>query len=144
MDRSRDYDGRQTIEMVAEEPEPGATVIHHRSALWYMVVVEDRRRDLTLVDPFYPEWNEHHDTVWPGIVEPAEADARHGTDDYSGMEAARIAAEDGPVYILDHEEFFDAGLYRDAGFEVIEVSEEGQGLYRLIPPDPPPPSLLRN
>jgi hypothetical protein len=143
VDRSQDYKGRQTIEMVAEEAEPGATIIHHRSALWYMVVVEDRRRDLTLVDPFYPEWNEHHDTVWPGIVEPAEADARYGTDDYSGMEAARIAAEDGPVYILDHEEFFDPERYRAAGFEIIEVSEEGQGLYRLIPPDPPP-GLLRN
>ena len=140
VDRSQDDEGRRIVETVAEEAEPEATIIHHRSALWYMVVVEDRRRDLTLVDPFYPVWNEHHDTVWPGYVEPAEADVRYGTADYSGMEAARLAAEEGPVYILD-QEFFDAEEFRNAGFEVIEA---GEGLYRLIAPDPPPPGLLRD
>jgi hypothetical protein len=134
VDRSQDDEGRRVIETVAEEAEPGATIIHHRSALWYMVVVEERRRDLTLVDPFYAAWNEHHDTVWPGFVEPAEADARYGTDDYSGMESAKLAAERGPVYILDHEEFFDAEEFRNSGFEVTGVGED---LYRLVPPESP-------
>lgn len=138
VDRSEDTEGRETIETVAEEVEPDSTIIHHRSALWYMVVVEERRTDLTLVDPFYPVWNEHHDTVWPGYVRPGEADARYGTDDYSGIEAARIAAEEGPVYMLDHEEFFDAEAFREAGFEAVEA---GEGLYRLIAPEPPPPGL---
>lgn len=141
VDRSQDTEGRQTIETVAEEAEPGSTIIHHRSALWYMVVVEERRRDLTLVDPFYPVWNEHHDSVWPGYVTPGEGDARYGTDDYSGVEAARIAAEDGPVYALDHEEFFDADAFRAAGFEVVEA---GEGFYRLDTPEPPPPGLIED
>ena len=140
VDRSEDTKGRQTIETVAEEVETGSTIIHHRSALWYMVVVEERRRDLTLVDPFYPVWNEHHDTVWPGYVTPGEGDARYGTDDYSGVEAAKLAAENGPVYILD-QEFFDAEEFRRAGFEVVEA---GEGLYRLDAPEAPSPGLLEN
>lgn len=141
VDRSEDTEGRQTIETVAEQAEPDSTIIHHRSALWYMVVVEERRRDLTLVDPFYPIWNEHHDTVWPGYVTPGEGDARYGTGDYSGIQAARIAAEDGPVYILDHDEFFDAEEFRRAGFEVVEA---GEGLYRLYAPEPAPPGVLES
>ncbi len=140
VDRSEDTEGRETIETVADEVEPESTIIHHRSALWYMVVVEERRTDLTLVDPFYPVWNEHHDTVWPGYVTPGEADARYGTDDYSGIEAAKIAAENGPVYVLD-QEFFDAEAFREAGFEVVEADT---GLYRLIAPEPAPPGLLES
>ncbi|HET7269585.1 MAG TPA: DUF2723 domain-containing protein, partial [Rubrobacter sp.] len=51
-DRSEDYGGRRTIEAVASNVKEGATVLHHRSPLWYMVLVEQRRRDLTLIDPF--------------------------------------------------------------------------------------------
>src|SRR5215203_5686566 len=47
-DRSADYGGRRMIETVAGNVEKGATVLHHRSPLWYMVLVEGRRRDLTL------------------------------------------------------------------------------------------------
>src|SRR5829696_754748 len=39
-DRSGDYGGRRMIEAVAGNVEKGATVLHHRSPLWYMVLVE--------------------------------------------------------------------------------------------------------
>ena len=51
-DRSDDYRGREIIEDVAEYAAPNSTILHHRSNLWYMVLVEKRRQDLTLVDPF--------------------------------------------------------------------------------------------
>ena len=56
VDRSRDHEGRRMIEAVARNAEPGATVLHHRSPLWYMALVEKRRRDLTLIDPFETSW----------------------------------------------------------------------------------------
>ena len=80
-------------------------MIHHRSALWYMVLVEERRRDLTLLDPYYPtEGPAHYDTVWPGgDLTPEEAQNRYAThNDDLGLEAARRASENGPVYILDN------------------------------------------
>src|SRR3712207_2159254 len=52
MDRSDAYGGRRAIEAVVRNAERGATILHHRSPLWYAVLVEERRRDLTLVDPF--------------------------------------------------------------------------------------------
>jgi hypothetical protein len=39
-DRSQDYGGRLAIEVVAGNVEKGATILHHRSPLWYMVLVE--------------------------------------------------------------------------------------------------------
>src|SRR5918997_308349 len=64
-DRSGDYGGRKKIEAVAGNVEKGATVLHHRSPLWYMVLVEGRRRDVTLMDPFCTSWDRHTDVVWP-------------------------------------------------------------------------------
>ena len=51
-DMSDDYGGRKIIEDVAENAAPNATILHQRSNLWYMVLVEKRRQDLTPVAPF--------------------------------------------------------------------------------------------
>ena len=40
LDRSGDYGGRRMVEAVARGAERGATVLHYRSSLWYMVLVE--------------------------------------------------------------------------------------------------------
>ncbi len=128
-DRSEDYGGRRTIEAVAENAEPGAAVLHHRSALWYMVLVEQRRRDLTLIDPFETSWVRFKDIVWPEAAGPA---ARYAPDDVTGVGAAREAAGEGPVYVLDPGEAY-LPAFRGAGFEVAPVDEE-TGLYELIPP----------
>lgn len=50
VDRSQDYQGRQTIEAVAREVDPDAVIFHHRSPLLYMVLVENRREDVELVN----------------------------------------------------------------------------------------------
>src|SRR3712207_3212427 len=62
-DRSEDYAARKTIEAVASKVEKGATVLHHRSPLWYMVLVESRRQDLTLIDPFCTSWEDRKSVV---------------------------------------------------------------------------------
>src|SRR5918998_1541969 len=113
-DRSEDYAARKTIEAVAGNVKKGATVLHHRSPLWYMVLVEGRRRDLTLVDPFCTSWDRRTDLVWPGNLTARESAARYGTDDTTGVEAARKAARRGPVYLLDHGRV-GLGRLREAG-----------------------------
>jgi hypothetical protein len=133
VDRSGDYRGREIMDTVAREAEPGATVLHHRSNLWYMVLVEQRRRDLTLVDPFKTAWIRHTDMVWPAPVDQREAAARYGTDDETGVEAARKAARRGPVYLLN-QDGLDTGGFERAGFEVVPAGGNGI-LYRLIPED---------
>jgi hypothetical protein len=117
------------IETVAGNVEKGATVLHHRSPLWYMVLVERRRRDLTLMDPFCTSWDRHTDVVWPYQISAAEAADRYGTDDTTGVEAARRAAE--PVYLLANGR---ARLdpFREAGFDVVPVEKDGF-LYELVP-----------
>lgn len=132
MDRSGDYEGRRTIEAVADNVEPGATVLHHRSALWYMVLVEERRRDLTLIDPFETSWVRFRNIVWPDPIDASEAVARYGTDDITGVATARVAAKMGPVYVLDPEKAY-LSEFRNAGFEVVRVGQN-TGLYELLPP----------
>ena len=131
-DRSGDWRGREIIEDVVRNAPPNATILHHRSNLWYMVLVEERRQDLTLVDPFWHNRDvEYADIVWPADLDLAATDRLYGTDDFTGVTAARKAAKSGPVYILDHEDVNPAGLY-DAGFRTARV--EGS-LYKLIPPE---------
>ena len=131
-DRSGDYEGRRTIEAVASNVKENATVLHHRSPLWYMVLVERRRRDLSLIDPFCTSWDRHTDIVWPDSISANEAAARYGTDDTTGVEAARRAAKKGPVYLLAHDR---ARLksFRDAGFDVVRKDSL---LYELVPQRP--------
>lgn len=133
-DMSEAYLGRERIEAVAEGAASGATILHHRSELWYMVLVEERRRDLTLVDPFFHNREiSYADIVWPDDIDLPTTDRRYGTDDFSGVTAAEIAAESGPVYILKQDAVSPAGLY-EAGWTTKKV--EG-ALYELIPPEEP-------
>ena len=130
-DRSRDDEGRRTIEAVVRNAEPNSTVLHHRSPLWYMVLVEERRQDLTLVDPFCTSWTRFDDVRWP---DPPGA-SRYGTPDPSGVETAREAAESGAAYVLGREfeqQKVSVGRFRDAGFRVVPVGE-GRLLYELVP-----------
>jgi hypothetical protein len=130
-DMSNAYQGRQTIEAVAENVEKGATVLHHRSELWYLVLVEKRRQDLTIIDPWPPGRARYTDIVWPDDIDRVTTNLRYGTNDHTGVSTAKEAAEDGPVYILEQE---SAGSYNfyDAGFQTDRVEGE---LFELIPPE---------
>jgi len=128
-DRSGDFGGRKTIEAVVGNVKRDATILHHRSPLWYMVLVEERRRDLTLIDPFCTSWDRHTDVVWPDHISAAEAAGRYGTDDTTGVEAARRAA--GTVYLLANSRA-RLDLFREAGFDVVPVEKDGF-LYKLVP-----------
>jgi hypothetical protein len=129
MDRTGAYEGRRAVEAVVRNAERNATVLHHRSPLWYTVLVEERRRDLTLVDPFCTSWDRHTDLIWPANLNARQSAARYGTDDTTGVEAARKAA--GPVYVLDHGRV-DLDRFREAGFEVEPVGD-GRLLYEVVP-----------
>ncbi|MDQ5810123.1 MAG: DUF2723 domain-containing protein [Actinomycetota bacterium] len=130
-DMSDAYQGRQTIEAVAEHVEKGATILHHRSELWYLVLVEGRRQDLTIIDPWPPGRARYTDIVWPDDIDLVTTNLRYGTNDHTGVSTAKEAAEDGPVYILEQE---SAGTYNfyDAGFRTERVEAE---LFELIPPE---------
>ena len=130
-DRSEDYGGRRMVGAVVSDVEKGATVLHHRSPLWYIVLVEGRRRDLTLMDPFCTSWDRHTDVVWPGQISAAEAADRYGTDDTTGVEAARRAVGAGPVYLLANGRA-RLDSFREAGFDVVPVEKDGL-LYELVP-----------
>jgi hypothetical protein len=126
------YRGQKEIEAVAENAAPNATVLHHRSSMWYMVLVEKRRRDLTIVDPFFHNTDvSWADLVWPADIDLATTDRRYGTDDLSGAKAAILAAKKGRVYLLDQEST-NLEPFRKAGFRVVVV-KEGL-LYELLPP----------
>jgi hypothetical protein len=130
-DMSGDLRGREMLEDVARNAKPDATILHHRNAIWYMVLVEGRRRDLTLVDPFFHNREvSYTDIVWPADVDLETANRRFGTDDFSGVTAAKKAAEKGPVYIIEQDDVKPGGLY-EAGFRTVHV--EGV-LWELIPP----------
>jgi len=131
-DMSGVYRGQKEIEAVAENAAPNATVLHHRSSMWYMVLVEKRRGDLTLVDPFFHNTDASWaDIVWPADIDLAATNRRYGTDDLSGAKAARMAAKKGRVYLLDQEST-NLEPFRQAGFRVAVV-KEGL-LYELLPP----------
>jgi hypothetical protein len=130
-DMSNAYQGRQTIETVVENVEKGATILHHRSELWYLVLVERRRQDLTIVDPFFHNRDVlYADIVWPDDIDLPTTDRRYGTDDFTGVTAAKKAAREGPVYIINQDDIHYGKLY-DAGWGTVQV--EGP-LYELVPP----------
>lgn len=94
-DRSEDFEGREIVEAVADGTKPGATVLYHGRSLHYMQLVEDRREDLKLADPFYTaDW-----------VERARSNLRHG-----------------PVYVL-YPGATNTKLYQEAGYELVPVRE---------------------
>jgi hypothetical protein len=131
-DMSDVYRGRKEVEAVADNAAPNATILHHRSSMWYMVLVEGRRRDLTLVDPFFHNIDvTYADLVWPADIDLATTDRRYGTDDLSGVKAAKMAAGEGRVYLLDQEST-NPERFQNAGFEVVTV--RAGLLYELVPP----------
>lgn len=124
--------GRKQVDAVAEKAAPNATILHHRSSMWYLVLVERRRQDLTLVDPYLHNTEvEYADLVWPADLNLEQTDRRYGTDDFSGVKSAKIAAQKGPVYVLDSEYVPDPERYEAYGFKVDEVEENI--LYKLTP-----------
>ena len=140
-DRSGDYRGREVIEDVAENAAPNATILHHRSELWYMVLVEKRRRDLTLVDPFWHNRDiGYADIVWPDDLDLPTTDRRYGTEDFSGVAAAKIASKKGPVYVIDQDDVNFDGLH-EAGFRTVHVQGS---LYELVAPTDDPPTHTRS
>jgi hypothetical protein len=130
-DMSGDYRGRELLEDVADNAAPNATILHHRSNLWYLVLVEGRRQDLALVDPFWHNKDiGYTDIVWPADVDLATANRRYGTHDFTGVTAAEKAAEKGPVYVLNQVDINPSDLY-EAGWRTVLV---GDSLWQLIPP----------
>ncbi len=127
VDYSQDLQGRRIIEAVAERTAPDATVLHHRSPLPYMILVEERRADLTLISPWYPSSNPMR--IWPS---PPNPDDYPTTTDIggTGVADARVAARSGPVYVLEGST--DLCAFRNAGFSVLDV--ETDLLYELVPP----------
>jgi hypothetical protein len=133
-DMSGSYRGREIIDTVAANALPDSTILHHRSALWYMVLVEEKRRDLTIIDPWRPDWDRKTDIVWPDDIDAATTERRYGISDNTGVNAALAAAEDGPVYILDQESAGPQNFYA-AGFRTIPVDGI---LFELVPPGQEP------
>ena len=132
VDMSGVYRGQKEIEAVAADAAPNATILHHRSSMWYMVLVEKRRTDLTIVDPFFHNTDASYaDIVWPADVDLATTDRRYGTDDLSGVTTAKKAAKEGRVYVLD-QGATNPERFQKAGFEVVPV--KAGLLYELVPP----------
>jgi hypothetical protein len=115
VDRGDDYRGRYILETVAEKAEQDATVLHHRSPLYYMILVEKRREDITLIN----------------YIEDKEV---------PGRDRAHEALEDGPVYILlpgkeDTPYFYGVESskrrYQKEGYELVEVDRKAL-LYEIV------------
>ncbi|MGI8649838.1 MAG: protein O-mannosyl-transferase family [Rubrobacter sp.] len=130
-DMSEDYRGRAVIDAVAEGAAPNSTVLHHRSSLWYMVLVEKRRTDLMLIAPLPPDRQRYTDIVWPDDLDYVTTNLRYGTNDETGVTTAKIAAREGPVYILN-EDSAAPWNFTDAGFDIIHARSDI--LYKLVPP----------
>jgi hypothetical protein len=132
VDRSQDLKGRRIVEAVAEKTAPNSTVLHHRSSLPYMILVEKRRSDLTLVSPWYPSLNPMR--VWSASAAPDDEYPTAKSVGGSGVADARVAAREGPVYALG--EGIDLCAFQNTGFSVVQV--EGDLLYEIVPPDRTP------
>ena len=129
VDRSQDTEGRRIIEVVAEKTAPNATVLHHRSPLWYMALVEERRRDLTLVSPWYPSQNLTR--TWSDPAGPRPKIPLAPSFGNTGVTEAEEAAKKGSVYAL--EKSVNLCDFQEAGFSTVTVEEDL--LYELVPPD---------
>ncbi|MDQ3318251.1 MAG: DUF2723 domain-containing protein, partial [Actinomycetota bacterium] len=97
-DHSEDLTGRRIVEAVVEKTAPDATVLHHRSPLPYMILVEERRADLTLVSPWYPAQNPMR--VWSVRSTPDDEYPAAKSVSSNGVADARVAARKDPVYGL--------------------------------------------
>ena len=120
------------MEAVFEKTAPAATVLHHRSPLPYMILVEERRADLTLVSPWYPTQNPMR--VWSVRSAPDDEYPAAKSVGSNGVADARVAARKGPVYALGSS--IDLCNFQNTGFSVVRV--EGDLLYELVPPESTP------
>lgn len=115
VDRSRDHLGHRMIRAVSREVEPDATVVHRRSPLLYMQMVQNRREDIDLWD-----WRVDHDS----------GEQARATEDLSR----------GRLYLLSpNEEVLN--WFLEAGYDMAHV--EGELLYRVIPPRADDPATAR-
>jgi hypothetical protein len=114
-DMSGDYRGREIMDAVAEKAEPNATILHHRSSLDYMILVEGRREDLRLV---------------PYLEDPHPYGVGRGI----------LSVDDGPVYILfpgrTNTPYYlgvdvSRSLYQRVGYDLAPV-DEGALLYEVV------------
>jgi hypothetical protein len=115
VDRNQDYRGREIIEAVAEDVKPNATILHHRSPLDYMILVEGRRRDVTLI---------------PYLEDPEPPP----------IERAVEAAKKGPVYVLfpgyETTPYYlgveeSERRYRELGYELVAIDKNAL-LYEVV------------
>ncbi len=130
VDLSGDLEGRRIVETVAEKAAPNAAILHHRSPLYYMVLVEERRTDLTLVSPWYAVKAPLRLLSSPDNPRELEHRPQEKDDDYTGVSDALELAEYGPVYFIGGS--VKPEDFEEAGFSIITV-EEGI-LYELVPP----------
>ena len=128
LDYSQDTQGRRIVEVVAEKTVPDATVLHHRSPLPYMILVENRRADLTLLSPWYPSRNPMR--VWSASDTSTGEYPVQEDIGGRGVADARVAARRGAVYVLKGS--MDLCAFQNAGFSVLPV--ETDVLYELVPP----------
>lgn len=104
VDRSEDTRGREIIWVVAPQAEPGATGVHNRGSLWYMVLVEERQRDLRLLNPFIPQRTKNYALAWLSDLTLPES------------------AESDPGYVLKQESP-NAAAFWQVGFGIVPVEE---------------------
>ena len=107
VNRSEDYKGRRMLEAVAKEAGPSATVIHHRSPLWYMNLVEGRRKDIKLLASL--------------TISLSERD----------VEIAKTDLKTNRVYVLDPSND-DARRMREAGLDLAPVEVDAL-FYEVVP-----------
>lgn len=105
VDMSESYEGRRVVETVAREAAPNSIVIHHRSPLHYMRLVEGRRQDITLWSFFQP----------------------HSEQEYA---EAATAIREGRFYILLPNES-KRRQFEQAGYRLVPAEEDT--LYQVVP-----------
>jgi hypothetical protein len=101
VDRSEDYRGREIVESVASGTDKGSTILHNGSSVWYLPLVEGRRTDLTVRDPFPAgDWT----TRSPRWIKVAQ---RH--------------LDDGRVYIIfpGTSAANNATIFNEAGYDLV-------------------------
>src|SRR5918995_1725223 len=94
--------------------------------------LEERRKDLTLVSPWYPSRNPQR--VWSASGAPDDEFPSAKSVSSSGVADARVAARKGPVYTLG--DGLEPCNFQNTGFSVIRV--QGDLLYEIVPPDRAP------
>jgi Protein of unknown function (DUF2723) len=118
VDRSWDRRGRDMIEALAEGAERDSTVLHNSSFAWYMTLVDHRRTDLRVIDPFPAgEWTARN-ARW--------------------LTTAQRYLDDGRVYIVFPGTTVTKNepIFEEAGYEL--VADESGFFYEVVRRQHPP------